>query len=192
MGQNNPSDHPRRISQKLSLGLPATAVFKKGLGKSRSWSSSLQASNSCQTGLEQTDHSQAKQHLRFAKKKRPLNKNKQSIPYQGPFDKAKNDQTSPEKPFKNPINTYNHLKPFKKHYRNNPSRRKKNNILKIYQYPPTGGFWKLLNTPKPPETTCWGVQVLKIDVFLLFSARRLTSLLGSWSWITVFLSKTTG
>ena len=23
--------------------------------------------------------------------------------------------------------------------------------------PPTGGFWKLLNTPKPPETTCWGV-----------------------------------
>ena len=29
------------------------------------------------------------------------------------------------------------------------------------QYPPTGGFWKLLNTPKPPETTCWGVQ----DVF---------------------------
>ena len=29
----------------------------------------------------------------------------------------------------------------------------------VYQYPPTGGFWKLLNTQKPPETTCWGVQV---------------------------------
>ena len=25
-----------------------------------------------------------------------------------------------------------------------------------YQYPPTDGFWKLLNTPKPPEPTCWG------------------------------------
>ena len=28
-----------------------------------------------------------------------------------------------------------------------------------YQYSPTGGFWKLLNTQKPPETTCWGVLV---------------------------------
>ena len=27
---------------------------------------------------------------------------------------------------------------------------------KQIQYPPTGGFWKLLNTQKPPET--WGVQ----------------------------------
>ena len=32
--------------------------------------------------------------------------------------------------------------------------------IRTYQYPPTGGFWQLSNTQKPPETTgSWGVQV---------------------------------
>ena len=35
-------------------------------------------------------------------------------------------------------------------------------LFNRYLDPPTGGFWKLAQ--KPPETTCWGVQVY--DIYL--------------------------
>ena len=44
------------------------------------------------------------------------------------------------------------------------------NMYVLYQYPPTGGFWKLLNTPKLPETTCWGVQV-----FIILQSKNINS-----------------